>query len=254
MRRIMIFHFGRSGSTVLQYAMNSHPDILSAGEIYTYTIEIEKKEISDPQDFSRILDTRQPVTNSGRNNKVGFFELKSGNFVNRSCHVQLSDALDVLKKQIDGVIVLQRRNALRRIVSAELARMTGIYHVGVRPDPIKQGPMEKPIFPTRNLIDYATGMTGKDLLELLVKATRRETEIVNVVKNKFDDVMFLKYEDDIENGIDPAISKIFSRYEIPMQSLSVELKKTSRGLQNDIKNFDEVDAMLRGTPYSWMVH
>ena len=66
--------------------------------------------------------------------------------------------------------------------------------------------------------------------------------------------MFLKYEDDIENGIDPAISKIFSRYEIPMQSLSVELKKTSRGLQNDIKNFDEVDAMLRGTPYSWMVH
>jgi predicted DNA-binding protein YlxM (UPF0122 family) len=138
-------------------------------------------------------------------------------------------------------------------VSAEIAHMTGVYHFGDHPDMVQSLQREMVSLPMENLMDYATGVHAQNLLLLLAKAEKRENAMVGLVTEKFKNILALNYEDDLGLDLNIAISKIAGHFSIPQSPITVAVKKTSRGLRNDLSNFDAIEDLLRGTPYAWML-
>lgn len=125
--RVVMFHIGRSGSTVLGDLLNQHRSICWDGEIYRELFakfggQMKDMRISDdPYLFlsSRIARSKKPCYGF----EVKFFHLR---IIKR----QLQDYMkDLDSAGVDRFIVLRRRNYLRKIVSSIVMRATGVTHI-----------------------------------------------------------------------------------------------------------------------------
>lgn len=145
-------------------------------------------------------------------------------------------------------VILKRRNYLRKIVSSLIAQKTKVWHL-----PNGKQPNLVPI--TINVAGLRVESTEPErtLLQYLETYESEFAELDRLLNRQA--VLRLTYEDDIEK--DPAIGyrKACDHIGFKARSAPVRLTRTTPyPLKDVIANFDEVEAELAGTPFSWMVN
>ena len=244
---IAMFHFGRSGSTVLGDMLDQHPQIFWDSEIYEPFTQVWEKQKS----LSGAIDTTVAPTNilckrmtqAGKNFygfEVKFFHLKLAN-------VELSDYVeDIQKLGVKSFVVLERKNHLRKIVSSLVASQVSQYHqssnkkaqlnqVKINVDNVEVDRDSKP------LIDYLQDYQNSfSLLEKLLENQK---------------VLRLIYEEDI--SIDPTqgYRRVCNFLGIVPRPVLIHYSKTNPfKLSEVISNFEEVKRTLSETSFEWMLH
>lgn len=247
--RSVMFHIGRSGSSVLADMLAQHPDMRWDGEIYERQLQALEDasgalEVggSEPRvDPLQVLNRHLaglPDVHYGFEAK--FFHLQA-------CGVDLETYVDGLRRLgIDKFIVLQRKNSLRKIISSLVARQTGVWHVpAAKPAPVVK------VFVNTNLLEV--DRQRKPLLEFL-DSYKFDFERLAAILNG-SSVLRLSYEDDIQAAPMLAYGKVMDYLGLPSGSPTIRLARTNPyPLDQLIENYSEVRAVLSATEYGWMLN
>lgn len=250
-KQIVLSHFGRSGSTVLSELLRQHSKIAWLGEFFslkwihereTYNFTLEQLIGMIDAEVARIHGNKPHVM-------VGH-EIKLMNFLqNPSCNM-----MDYARATADGTryvhIALRRRNVLKRICSVYKAAQTKVYHL--KGD--DTGYRDKTFsIDFNNLIDFDTGQRGGTFPELIDKALEREEQVLANFRNVGIDYLELTYEDDIEGDPLQAYAKVVEYLGLEHEPAQVSLKKTSAGLEKELKNYDQLEEQMRDSLHAWML-
>jgi len=245
---IVMFHIGRSGSTVLGDILGQHPKIFWDGEIYNpITQGLEKKEAEmcnsyHPVDPIQLLRKRMSL--AGKKRFYGF-ELKF--FHLRRLDINLSDYIKHLKDMgFNHFIVVERRNYLRKLVSSVIARHASKWH---QPKNIKS--TLSPIFLDASNVQIDSH--SKPLILFLQEYYNDFRSLEALLKGQR--VLWLTYEDDI--SVDPSIGyqRIINYLGIYHKKVSIRYGKTNPfKLKELIINFEDLERTLRGTHFEWMLY
>jgi hypothetical protein len=246
--RVVMFHIGRSGSTVLADMLGQTPTIHWDGEIYAFQYQAHEKlrgpfrvgAVEPHFDHLELLRRRVGLfPGSIYGFEVKFFHLLHG-------RLPLERFLNFLNELgFDKFIILKRKNYLRKIISSLVARQTGAYHLPVG----ASAPRRRIVLNVRHL-----------------EMDRQSNSLVGFLqdyKDNFDkldfllsrhDVLNLTYEDDIE--FDP-----LAAYRKTVDFLGVSRgipiarfgKTTPYPIREIIMNYDEVRGHLSSTEFLWML-
>lgn len=246
-KKIIMIHFGRSGSTVIARMLDKHSKVSWREEIVTLA-EQQGNNISEwhKGDYVKLIDDLK-----SEKEFVGF-ELKPINFF-KTPHVSLENIIDHYKSDSDTTFVfLQRNNTLRRYISAMKAAMLDLYHV--RADKNEAPPPKKTIhLKLTDLHDYDTDTKAPDLVSLLRGARQKESEMLSFLNDSGLDFLHLTYEEHVERNPVDAYNIMCTFGYLSTEAQEVSLRKTSAGIEKDISNFSEVVQALEGTEFEWMV-
>ncbi len=248
--KIVMFHFGRSGSSVLADMLNQHPAIHWDNEIYEYQTKLIEKKLGyfkygdaqcryDPITVLRDRIKLHSDTHYG-------FEVKFNHL--EHCDIEIADYLaEIDRMGIDKYITLERKNILRKIVSSLVAEKTNVWHVKDG----KEGPKGK-----ITICCDALKVERKEgsLLELLDHYTKHFNQLYALLEKSDIEVLKLTYEDDIEADPGVGFNKAIAFFGLSPFRAKARLKKTNPyPLSSIVENIDEVRAYLKNTPYAWMV-
>lgn len=239
---IAMFHTGRCGSTVLGDMLNQHPSIDWDCEIYEPNGALYHKhgiraDAVDPVGFLRKRMTGATKPHYG-------FEIKP-------YHTRLVKLpMEKLITSLDALgfthfVLLQRRNSLRKIVSAQVANTTKRWHVPAG--------SVVPLTKLRLNVDLVrTEYTEKPLLEFLREYEADMRDIERRLTGR--SVLKLSYEDDIENDPLAGYRKMCDFLGFFPAPAVIQLGRTTPFLLCEVlENHDEVAAALRGTEFEWMM-
>jgi hypothetical protein len=243
----VMFHIGRSGSTVLADLLRQHPGIYWDGEIYAGLYDYWQSQGLTmgvdpvPIDLARFLRTR--MTRAAR--KIYGFEVKF--FHLRLIERTLPDYLIYLQKLgFNHFMVLERKNYLRKVVSSVIAHQKLQYH---------QSPHEQPVL-TQVELDLdciRIDLEAKSLLAYLQDYAENFRQLETLLKNQ--NVLYLTYEADITTDPLLGYQRICNFLNVPYQPVEVRYGKTNPfNLTEIIANFTEVERYLKGTPFEWMLY
>jgi hypothetical protein len=206
-----------------------HPEIYWAGELLS-DHRLRKRNLTG---FDQRKYMKREEFASTR--KFYGIEVKFGDL--RFINVPLPDFVSHLKNVgYDYFILLCRNNGLRRIVSLQVAKKTGTFHI--------KGNTTSGI--TRVHIDPSK----------LIAIFEHEQEDFQRVKALLHEknILELTYEDDIEKDPRVAYQKVCNYIGVTPQNISPILKRINPySLEEIIVNYDEVKNVLRNTPYEWML-
>lgn len=239
-----IAHLGRSGSTVLGDLLSQHEAVVYHGEIYGNAI---RRHVNDTTDSDPLgLAARPLLIDAARQPRSGRFLFE---FLLTDLHglgISVVDHADVLDDLgLKTTILLERKNLLRREVSVQRARATGVWHARSGATHATPTPAEAPI--TLDL----TARTGHDLLTFF---DRQQSLIVDVARAHGDRLLHLVYEQDIEPDPMLAYRKVVDFLWLAPSTPEIRYRKiTTRPLPELIDNFDEVDRLFSGTRHEWML-
>lgn len=245
---VAMFHLGRSGSTMLADLLRQHPHVHWDGEIYNHH-------------FRRLARVEGPLrigeTETGLD-PVGCFEQcmhhslrRVYGFELKFCHLELAgtDLADYLKRVTErGVthfIVLERRNYLRKIVSAVIARQTRQYHLRTWKEP------------TLNRVridveDLAIDFDRRPLLSYLEGYRDNFARLDDLLADRR--VLNLTYEEDLAPGPQESYRRICAFLGLTPRRPAIRYARLNPySLSELILNFEEVAAALAGTPFTWML-
>lgn len=252
---VFMFHFGRSGSTALADAISRIPGFFWHGEIFsegTYvydgfeSLEISRKDKKgggrfDCPDFLEFID----VAKHGVEQQLGHpiirygCEIKNYHFEFGYFSFSLESALDALASRVPDskFIFLRRRNPLRRILSANIARQTGIYHVTTSVDKPNKIRID-----LNNFNDVDLKFCGE-----IAAVLRNSME----VENQYSEVILrhggfeICYEDHIEGSMDKAMDILSQKLMVECVPPETSLKKTNPfPLSETIENYEELRQQL----------
>lgn len=232
--RACMFHVGRSGSTVLADQLGQHPGVRWGKELFD-----PKRHRLDPPGALDLLD--RAVAAAGPRLfgfEVKFYHLAAAGLDAAS----LLAALD--RRGFGRFVVLRRRNLLRKIVSSQVARRTGRWHL-----PAGQAPELRPlrIDPQAVAIDGGTA----PLLAVLARYEAEFRALEPLLQDR--EVLELHYEDDIAPDPGRAYRRTTAFLGLPGHEAAVRLRPTTPWpLAAVVENFAELRAHLAGTPYAWM--
>jgi hypothetical protein len=239
LKRVCMFHIGRSGSTVLADMLKQHPRVAWDGEVFEPTARKWQPGVS-PSDL-----LRKRAETVGR--KIYGIELKF--FHCRLIGLSLLETVCLLEKLGFGrYIILRRRNYLRKIVSSLIAQKTKVWHLsnGKRPRLV-------PITINVDKLRVEAPEPERTLLQCLETYESEFAELDRLLGSQAP--LRLTYESDIEK--DPAVGygKVCDYLGLEAKSAPVRLTRTTPyPLRDVIMNFQEVEARLAGTPFAWMVN
>lgn len=250
-KQIIINHFGRSGSTVLTLMLQQHPSIAWLHEVFT----IHSMKSRETYDLT-LEEMRQMVSNAvaakWKEEPTSFVghEIKLINFLqNPSCGIE--EYLNAFADPDQFIhILLLRKNTLRRILSVYKAMRSNVYHS--RDDNYRNSNVSYSVN-LSNLFDPDTGQRAKSLVELLEKAQVCEKSIVDIYQKNNIPYFLLTYEDDIESSPECAYNKVIHWLGLPDRTANVTLSKTGSPLWQEISNFEEIVAALKGSRFEWML-
>lgn len=183
MRRFCVFHFGRSGSTILEQSLQ-RLGFNTGGEILT-----------DAGALGQVVD---PVERLSQHlidyPEIQFFELKPLNFGPSSptFSSRLRRAGEVLASEKVGVVKLQRRNPLARALSSLRANKSGVYHVTMTSPSSTDTLFSVPL---KSFSDADSGLMNLKLSDYLDKIEAVESEIFETLTDRYEAT--LTYEDDL---------------------------------------------------------
>lgn len=245
---VAMFHLGRSGSTVLADLLRQHRHVHWDGEIYN-------------QHFRRLVRTQGPLkigeSDTGLDparrfeecmhrsiRRVYGFELKFCQLA--LAGVDLEEYLDdVRRRGLSHWIVLERRNHLRKVVSAAIAQRTRQYHRR----PWKEPTLHRVVIDVGALsIDYET----RPLLEFLEGYRESFARLDRLLDG--ESVLRLTYEDDLAPDPLAAYRRICDFVGLePRQPTIRYARMNPYPLSELIENYEEVERALVDTEYEWML-
>ena len=245
----VMFHVGRSGSTVLADMLDQLPDVISDSEIYTDYRDRDalRQRFANASEYTetKIVSRRRLMHGGG----TYLFECKFPDSVDMQLfpfgiegYVGYVQSLGM-----QHAIMLRRRNLLRRFVSNRLATESGRYH---------WKPGEVPRLPRIELdVDrIAFGPGFYTLLDAISLVEQEFGRLEQALRERGIVWLDLVYEDDIEP--DPAIGYRKACAYLGIQAADVGpryARINARPLSQIIANFDAVADVLDGTPHAWML-
>jgi len=244
---VTVWHIGRCGSTVLGRCLNQHSGLHWNNEIFNPWMPARRN--------NRELPSVEEVLRSAREksgDKISISEIKF--LSSQHPGIYGMNALSLLEKLMKlgykKHILLQRRNILKRMISHCRAFDTGIYHV-------EQGGVGKEkavipyIMPTNDIL---VGTKRKSLIEWITEIIAEYECIAKRLKELDASVLYLTYEQDIEDNPLVGYYKVCDWLDLPIEHANVDLQRTSSGvLQDTIGNYNELMDLLLPLGYSWMV-
>ncbi len=255
-RNFVMFHIGRSGSTVLTSLLNKHRKIHCDGELlHGYYGAFHERMQSQgantrflwnssryfPHDPIGFIRSRMPY--AGLQAVYGFeakfFHLKFN-------QLTLPSFLDAVQRLgFDHFIVLERRNYLRKVVSSVVAHGKAQFHV-------KSGESVDLSRVTLDVNRVEIDSDSKPLIAYLedyAENFRRLRELLGGQQ-----VAWLTYEDDVLADPLRAYRRCCDFLHLEPGAPSVGLSRTNPfPLADIVINLEEVARYLQGTPFAWML-
>ena len=144
-------------------------------------------------------------------------------------------------------ILLDRRNRLRKIVSSVIAHNNRMrYHVSSE----TRTKLKQVFIDINNVsIDF----DSKPLLSFLSDYDSQVSSITDMLKEK--NFLSLTYEDDIQDDPKVGYRQICDFIGLTPKDVKIELSRTNPfPVREMIENFEEVESLLKGTEYEWMLY
>lgn len=250
-KKIVMTHFGRSGSTVLAELLKQHSKIAWLDEYFSLKWIRSRETYDFPlQQMLDMVEAEVGRIHAKKPDVMVGHEIKLMNFLqNPSCNM-----IDYARATADPEeyvhIVLRRKNILKRICSSYKAAQTQVYHV--RDD---DSAYRKKTFQINfgNLRDYDTGESAATFPELITKALVREEAVLANYRKLGIQYLELTYEDDIETDPLRAYTRIVAHLGLGFEAAEVSLKKTGAALRNELENYDRLEAALMTSEHAWML-
>ncbi len=242
---VVMFHIGRSGSTVLTDLLAQRSDFFWAGELYQYEFwqypddELPKDLRLEPDAFIK------PYLRQAGHHYFGF-EVKF--FHLRVCQETLPAYVSALEMLgFHQFIVLKRENFLRKIVSSLIAHQsaTDYHHAAGTKAKLAQISVDV----NHVSIDYET----KSLLAFLEDYEASFAELDQLLQTR--ESLHLTYEADVAPDPQIGYQRICAFMNLSPQPVPVRLSKVNPfPLPDLIVNFGEVARTLQNTPFEWMLY
>ncbi len=241
--QIAMFHTGRCGSTVLGKMLSAHSKIFWASEIFEIFMNTEKNE-----NKKRSVEHTIEWNRQSRVSMIYGFETKylpQQHLSNKGVNMDVEDYISLLRKlNFSKFIVLHRKNYLRRAISGQVGRQTNTWH--------STQDVTSPEKITIDINSIPTGVCQKPILELFSCLDESFSRLKKFLS--LDDTIFLTYEDDIMEDPRVAYRKVCEFLGIVDESPDIEFGRTNPFRYEDmVTNFEEVNAILKDTKYSWML-
>ncbi|MEJ2540387.1 MAG: hypothetical protein P8188_10515 [Gemmatimonadota bacterium] len=241
----VMFHIGRSGSTVLTDLLRQHPAVFWDGEVYERDLFGRYPYDGVPENLAvsseKLLRSR--IRRAGAciyGLEVKFFHLDLTGETLPGFMASL-DTLD-----FRDVMILRRKNSLRKVVSSLIAHQNrDLYHRGAGE---KSKVREVEIDLDRVFIDRVE----KPLLDFLEEYDRRFDELDELLGDRR--VLRLTYEEDVARDPRVGYERICRFLDIEPQPVEIRYARTNPfPLERMITNFGEVRDALRPTRFAWML-
>ena len=239
---VAMFHTGRCGSTVLGQMLDQHSMIKWAGEIFE-----EYTQDANSGAMSTALVERTINSNRGKNDSGIFgFETKylpKQHLSDKCINMELANYIELLRRIHFGkFIILDRKNYLRRFISARVGVQTSSWH--------SKKEAQAPTKVSLNVRSF--GITQQPILESFETLDRMLMDVRRALEQY--DTLLLNYEDDIL--IDPKIGyrKVCDFLQLADEDPKIKYARTNPfKCKEIINNYDEVEKILKNTRYSWML-
>lgn len=242
---IATFHVGRCGSTVLGGLLGQHPRIYWDSEVYYKQWALDGFR-SSGFDSARFI--RQQMWKA-RTRYYGF-EFK----ILQDQHLAIigmdlpAYTAQLIAEGVTHFIVLERRNYLKRMASQYVGSKTGIRQIERG-----SGPAVTPVRLDVASCGFGEMQNPKPLIDCLVEIDQAYRSLETLLAGR--NVLRLTYEADIlEHGPEVAYRKVCEFVGLEPVAVQVRNRRTNPfPLSEMLENFDEVAAVLRDTPFAWML-
>lgn len=273
---IPVFFFARSGSTVHGATLNSHSNCVSLSEAFEYHTDSDgalylKSMLPQSPEFvfSHYAQQRLPLDRHhflmDIKKHPAYLRAQKGKYLTH-CFFQFNhfyfpifiDSLDFetmfsfIGANFPGMVFINRKNSLLKLVSTLRAQKLNIWHSNTLN---KHSKLHTPIYLNPNE-PYATNIVqANNLFDYLSELQVGERKVLDVAKKYIPNLLELVYEEDIEPNVMIGVNKVSQFFNIPESAtpLQVPIQKTSRGLKQDISNYDEIYSVFKGTSLEWMI-
>lgn len=227
--RFLILAQGRSGSTVLVDLMNSHPDIVSWGEILDRNVVVN---VRNPRKWAEGLCTLSRRPACGFKVKIYQIERHQG-----------KDPRALLTEFHENgwkLIYLKRTNLLRHAISDIRSEKTGLFHVVDREGEVAsvKGPRGK------IRIEWSELLEAIDFRQRCLEG--EETALKGLPH------LVVEYESGLLNpDAQPVtMNRVFSYLGLPEYEAGTSFQKVgAKNLGKDIENFEELENHLKQTEF-----
>jgi hypothetical protein len=239
---VAMLHAGRCGSSVLADLLDQRPDFHWAGELFENVPPVYLRMDPEHRARERIANAmwRAPEPYFGFDSKYLPEQHLHRDLANKSVagYVELLEELG-----FGHFILLGRRNHLRRAVSVAVGTKTGQWNTA--------GQVERATV-RLDLANFASYGARMPLLDYFRSLDAVHDTVRAALRGR--QVLELDYESDIERDPRVAYDKACAWLRLTPQPVQVRLKKINdRQLGDIVENFGDVQALLSGTPYEWML-
>ena len=237
----VMFHTGRSGSSVVADLLARHPDIFWDGELFNYDLLVWRERM------------RPRLKQAGKTigSRINYANVPIYGFEVLSTQLQagLIDTREFVSMLDDfGVrqfILLTRRNILRKIVSNLVARERGRWRLKMG----ETAPMTRIFIDPENVRLACT----KPLVEHIRDFREDYRALEETLGNRR--TLQLVYEDDIAGDPRCAYRRICEFLNLAQVDLSVRHTRTTpQPLRDVIRNYNEVEMAIADTEFAWMLN
>jgi hypothetical protein len=246
---------GRSGSTLLGLLLDKHPKVAWDGELFVGPWgEFEKGTREKVENTS----TRWSSSKYYPSDPICYIQSCAEVFPSRQYgfsikffHLMFLDLgiEDYLRRVAElgfaHHLVLERKNLLRVVVSALVAKAKGVYHLRQW-----QKAEVQPIHLDVNNVEIDS--QARPLLDFLQTYEAQYRALATALDGR--DKLWLVYEEDFEKDPLRAYRRCCEFLEIEPRPVSIPTVKTTPfPLSKVLINFDEVATSLKGTRFEWML-
>ena len=227
-KKIIIVKLDRTGSTMLFRTLSQHPEIRIKNEVFNEIMH-ENKSIDEKIDFiNTFLNMKFKETRLGYTINLNKYNLLTSDIIEKlfteDAHVIMLIRKNILKKIISAIVV-EKNIELKTLGNNTSTNYWGLYNV----------PFEKKVhIKIKRLIQY---------YNVEKKCYNKYLEIYNKYKDKYN--INLIYYEDLTKNIKPIIDNTFNKLglEIP-DNFNYNIKTCHKLLSDDLRdviiNYDEV--------------
>lgn len=245
---IVMFHLGRSGSTVLAELLNKHSRIFWGAEVYNRIflqwarnnngIEVVEEMTEDPEAYLQ-KDMKRAL------HRYYGFEMKPFHF-KLIGHTPESYIKVLEQNHFTHFIILNRKNRMRKIISSVIAHSDNKrYHIKSS----EKSSIRKIHIDVNHVqIDF----DNKPLIDYLIDFDKQMDLLDQILEGK--NLLHLSYEDHIQDNPLIAYEKSCEFLGLKPKPVDVGLSRTNPfPIREMIDNIEEVELALKDTPYLWML-
>ncbi len=249
---LFLFHSGRVGSTFLASLLKQISGVCWNGEIFSKNVFVYKGfnelDISRKQgdgvfslyEFIEYINKAKSGKASNFCDEISCYgcEIKTYHFEKNFFKFNFEDCLNELQNEFENCkfVFIYRKETLRRLVSAQVARENKIYHLTGE----QKADLTKIILDTNDYYDSDLNIKGA-LSGVIMEAKKKERGYMSTIEKHGG--VILEYEEDLNNDYMAGVRKITHDWppNLLPEKFKVSLNKTNPfKLEDIIINYKEV--------------